>query len=500
MGWFERVLKKVLDEHSPSTKEEWLECVIQAHVKNQMIQNHGVTPCQYIFGRNPDIPSDLLSEPQSIIATTAATHDEAIAKSQAIRTSARKAVLELQDNRTLRVALLARPRTSLEYPPGSLVAYWRNQKWVQGKLIQGGQWHGTAVVIGNVGRNIVIAHHKHVLRVAPEQLRPATSEEKQLLGTPQGDLLGIKDLIEGGAFKSNQYIDLIHQSYPSIETPPIPPGLRPTYGPHQAPTSQVREPEVDSLPVPSSVPSEVEPRPAEPMPSVQSSAPSGESIVPTEAEAAPEPSSVRSSEPYASSSHASPSETYGPVRRKIIGKNGPEALWRPPAMRQEDFVSIMKEVVPTLIEEFTSSDSSASQGSKRALESNSEPDPSQPAATKVRVDAVCPNVPNEPNLHEVFSVAQLNDAQLSIDVLIAEYLKKKMTKELHHSNNPSELQSKIDEGKRVEWNTLLNKPNVLRIHYGKAARNIKQQFSHRFIGSRFFSDQKTVGGRTNSGS
>ena len=182
-GWFERVLKKVLDEHNPTNKEEWLECVHQSHVKNQMIQNHGVTPCQYIFGRNPDIPSDLLSEPQSLIAATAATHDEAIARSQAIRTSARKAVLELQDNRSLRVALLARPRTNLEYPPGSLVAYWRNQKWIQGKLVQGGQWHGTAVVIGNVGRNVIIAHRKQVLRVAPEQLRPATSEERALLGT-----------------------------------------------------------------------------------------------------------------------------------------------------------------------------------------------------------------------------------------------------------------------------------------------------------------------------
>ena len=491
-GWFERVLKKVLDEHSPSTKEEWLECVIQAHVKNQMIQNHGVTPCQYIFGRNPDIPSDLLSEPQSIIATTAATHDEALAKSQAIRTSARKAVLELQDNRTLRVALLARPRTSLEYPPGSLVAYWRNQKWVQGKLIQGGQWHGTAVVIGNVGRNIVIAHRKHVLRVAPEQLRPATSEEKQLLGTPQGDLLGIKDLIEGGAFKSNQYVDLIHQSYPSIGTPPVPPGLRPTFGPHQEHISQVKESEIDSLPVPSSVPNEMETSPDDPMPSVQPSASPGETVVSPEAEVSSESSSSRSSEPYASTAPVSTPETYGPVRRKIIGKNGPEALWRPPAMRQEDFVSIMKEVVPTLIEEFTSADSSASQGSKRNLESNSETDPNQPAVTKVRVDAVCPMVPSEQNLHEVFSVAQMNDANLTIDVLIAEYLKKKMTKELHHSNNPSALQSKIDEGKQVEWNTLLNKPNVLRIHYGKAARNIKQQFSHRFIGSRFVLTRKPL--------
>jgi hypothetical protein len=68
-GWFERVLKKVLDldEHSPQSREEWLECVTQSHVKNAMIQNHGVAPHQFVFGRNPNVPSDLMSEPQSAV-------------------------------------------------------------------------------------------------------------------------------------------------------------------------------------------------------------------------------------------------------------------------------------------------------------------------------------------------------------------------------------------------------------------------------------------------
>ena len=491
-GWFERVLKKVLDEHNPTSKYEWLECVLQSHVKNQMIQNHGVTPCQYIFGRNPDIPSDLLSEPQSLVAVTASTHDEALAQSQAIRTSARKAVLELQDNRAMRVALLARPRTSLDYPPGSLVAYWRNQKWIQGKLIQGGQWHGSAVVIGNVGRNVVIAHRKQVLRVAPEQLRPATSEEKQLLGTPHGELLGIKDLIEGGAFKSNQYVDLIHQSYPSINTPPVPPGLRPTFGPQRessAPTAEVnpREQEIPSEPSPENVNPSVNPS------TDQIAVPPGEAIVDPQHDADPESNRSHTSEPYASSPPVSQSESYGPVRRKIIGKNGPEALWRPPAMRQEDFVSIMKEVVPSLIEEFTSADSSSSdQGVKRQLEESSATDPNQPATCKIRVDAVADTTVRESDCHDVLSVEQIDDVNMSIDTLIAEYLKKKMTKELHHSNNPPELQQKIDEGKKTEWTTLLNKSNVLRIHYGRAAKEIREKLSHRFIGSRFVLTRKPL--------
>ena len=130
-GWFARVLQRVIDDHSPSSKEEWLECVHHAHIKNAMIQHHGFSPQQYVFGRNVDIPSDLLNEPLRIVPATASLTNAAIAKSQEMRNSARKAILELQDSRALRSALAARPRASITYQPGDLVAYWRSQKWIK---------------------------------------------------------------------------------------------------------------------------------------------------------------------------------------------------------------------------------------------------------------------------------------------------------------------------------------------------------------------------------
>ena len=48
------------------------------------------------------------------------------------------------------------------------MAYWRCQKYQQGHVILGGLWYGTAVVIGNVGKNYVIAHRKQIFRAAPE--------------------------------------------------------------------------------------------------------------------------------------------------------------------------------------------------------------------------------------------------------------------------------------------------------------------------------------------
>ena len=139
------------------------------------------------------IPGDLMNEPAQVIPLTASLPDTA----QAIRTTARKAVMELQD-KALRLALLARPRVATSFQPGDIVAYWRAQKRVNGVLHQDGKWYGSAIVLGKVGRNLVLIHRKQIFRRAPEGARMATQKERALVQTPQAELLGVKDLIEGG--------------------------------------------------------------------------------------------------------------------------------------------------------------------------------------------------------------------------------------------------------------------------------------------------------------
>ena len=66
-----------------------------------------------------------------------------------------------------------------------------------------------------MGKNYAIAHRKQIL-AAPEQLRPATSEEKAVVTTPNSELLGVKDMIEGETFRSQQFIDLVPGHYPTV--------------------------------------------------------------------------------------------------------------------------------------------------------------------------------------------------------------------------------------------------------------------------------------------
>ena len=110
-----------------------------------------MTPSQHVFGVNPRIPENLLDEPLEIVPATASLYQAAIAKQVATRQSARRAVLELQDAKALRLALAARPRVTPSVSPGQYVAYWRTQKWIQGSLEQHGRWHGPAIVLGHVG-------------------------------------------------------------------------------------------------------------------------------------------------------------------------------------------------------------------------------------------------------------------------------------------------------------------------------------------------------------
>eukprot|EP00435_Cladocopium_sp_Y103_P069646 s122_g33.t1 len=109
-----------------------------------------------------------MSEPLHVVPATLGLTEEAVAKSQAIRAAARKAVIETQDDLALRRAFSARPRLQQQFVAGDLVAYWRVQKYQQGQVHLGGRWYGTAVVIGSVGKNYVVAHRRQIFRVAPE--------------------------------------------------------------------------------------------------------------------------------------------------------------------------------------------------------------------------------------------------------------------------------------------------------------------------------------------
>ena len=403
-GWFGRILQKMIDEHSPSNKEERLECVHHAHVKNQSIQSYGFTPFQHVFGKNPSLPG------------------------------------ALQDDKAVPAAMSGRPRVIMEFKAGELVAYWRQQKVIQGTVQQGGRWHGTAVVISMVGRNVIVAHRKQIFRCAPEQLRPATTEERTMIESPEAELLGIKDLIEVGTFKSKQYIDLVPSEYPpsGVELPD------PSGRPVASQAHESAEPSQDAGPLETSSPGVNVDMHSTKSHDVKEHEPESQTK-----DRAVEPYVNPKSLPYVPEEESS----YGPVRRRVPTKSQSSSLFRPPAMQADDFSELMKDLAPSLIENAISSErgtssSSASSGAgaKRDREDDVTHIDEPPAQRARNVDS------------EVLSVEEITEAwNDGIETLIAAHIQKKLSKELPPHGNPPELQALVDESKVAEWGTLEEK-------------------------------------------
>ena len=490
-GIFAKVLSKVIAERNPTSKAEWLDCVRHCHVKNSTIQTHGFTPSQVVFGKNPDLPGELLTEPQNALL------EDNVEKAQSIRHSAKKAILELQDDKSMRRALAARPRLARNFRAGDIVAYWRDQKWQQGKLSRGGRWYGSAVAIGLIGKNVVIAHRTHILRCAPEQLRLATPEEKQLIETPETQLLGVKDMLEGGTFRSAQYLDLLHEAYPpvegavmenvvssNIESPSsdvnMPPAVEPTVE-AVPPTSAERV----SVPVEGvfddDVPTETKPIPKSAQGSRQ---PVDAAVVPPDAvELSAEPSSSNSASSSAPIVDKSSASTYGPMRR-VPTKTGPMSLHRPMPTSHADFVEVLTEVLPNMLDQAVDS------VKRSAPEASEEPQSKIPRRTDEQLSVESPAC-DDGSLSHADAQELWNSLQSGTthEVLFAQYLQKRMQKELRHSNNEPWLQGQIDAAKTAEWNTLTEKQAVRLLSPAEADR-VRKRFPNRIMGSRFVLTRK----------
>ena len=213
---FEVIFQKVLDQVQPVDQHEFEQCLLHtANCKNEMINSKGLSPVQHVFGRNPRIASDLLQDDPDPVAATSPLFDERAARTQAIRTAARVGVAVSQDDKSLRAAMSARPRVERDFVAGDFVSYWRTQKYMRGTRLVGGRWYGTGIVMGKIGRNVLVFHRQNMFKVSPEHLRHASESERAVAQADGRELLGITDLVaEGRNLLGNQYVDLSNQEGP----------------------------------------------------------------------------------------------------------------------------------------------------------------------------------------------------------------------------------------------------------------------------------------------
>ena len=497
-----------------------------------------MSPCQLVFGRNPRVPADLVQESPCPIAATSPLHDANAARAHEIRTQARIALVQSQDDISLRTALAARPRAERDFLAGDYVSHWRSQKYEKGVRMVGGRWYGTAIVMRKIGRNFLISHRKNLFKVAPEHLRHVTTEERMLAQTDGRELLGIDALMntDQKKFLGNQFLDLTQQSDPEVRShqqvvshPELLEDHWVQRGDllcriHKSARTTAFMPDQDdpvvknfqfedwratyvqdslepiihqifSEPLTQRVETRQPPWTGESQFKVRkvrdaltpeerglvsassSSAPSSGSSPDTNNPAVSDPTDSRQSEglrsePFPSTPSIGPGDNdqgvrnsaYGPVRLRMNQK-GPEMLWlRPHATQADGLREILEE----------------SHGTKRnqSRESSVEP-PSK--CTKIDAVDLCMLIEN---------------SSQPLEVLIANFLTKKMAKELHHSNNPPALQEKIDESKVVDWSTLRDEKEAIRVILPGQAKRIRAQKPDRIMTSRFVVTEKHEDGES----
>ena len=165
-----------------------LGCAVAAAM-NDRIRSSGCSAYQWLFGKSPQIPEDVLSPDGKFEALQAMELDEELRRRNRIRAMADEKISAYRLNEAVRTAILRKSHPMKDdYEPGELVAFWREAKYRQGKKGQKGKripasWYRGVVVGPRKGdgatkqNNFWVTSNGRCILVAKEQMRPAFGTE-----------------------------------------------------------------------------------------------------------------------------------------------------------------------------------------------------------------------------------------------------------------------------------------------------------------------------------
>lgn len=165
-----------------------LACAVGAAM-NDRIRSAGCSAYQWVFGKSPVLPQDILSPDGKFEALQAMELDDELKKRARTRALADEKLSAYRLNEAVRTAILRKSHPAKElYHPGELVAFWREAKYRQGKKGQKGKripasWYRGTIIGPHKGDSSVkqsnywVASGGRCVLVAREQLRPAFGTE-----------------------------------------------------------------------------------------------------------------------------------------------------------------------------------------------------------------------------------------------------------------------------------------------------------------------------------
>lgn len=226
------MLQKVLDQTSPTTREEWCSCVFEVEkAKNRLYNRSGYSPAQRQIGMNIRVPGSLTSDDPYDAVTMRSTATDDLQRLLEIREAALESFVKHTSEEVLRRASKARPRVKKEFSLGEKVFVFRKPLPRKGDLpdaeARKAVWCGPGTVIMTEGPNVWISMRGEMWKCSKEQVRSATSEEEEAYGLLEEEFKELRNEL-GRKGSKRAFKDISGWSFPpeAEEEDDEPPSIR----------------------------------------------------------------------------------------------------------------------------------------------------------------------------------------------------------------------------------------------------------------------------------
>ena len=154
--------------------------------KNRFFHRGGYSPSQLVFGANPRVPMELLSDDPLVEIGLQEVHADAFEqdtpaaefrRAQAVREKARELCLRITARDKVRLTSTAHKHPQRNWAVGQWVYVWRRHSGSGNGHLTRSRWVGPGVVIMQSGHTVWVSMRARLWKCNSDQLRPATHYE-----------------------------------------------------------------------------------------------------------------------------------------------------------------------------------------------------------------------------------------------------------------------------------------------------------------------------------
>ncbi len=225
-GWLKTKAEEELQTGSTvvGSPEDLEELLIQtAMAKNQHFSVGGFSPMQMVFGQNPRLPLEILSEDglQEVAWSDADdtidgdTPAATFAKAYKIRARARELCFKYQAKEKIRLSGNQRKHTQRSWSIGQWVYVWRRVSGSSAGHLTRSRWTGPGVVVLQAGHTVWVSMRSRLWKCNSDQLRPATHYESVGADIAHSDEL--RDIMSQAESSRTGAIDVSRDGAPPAE-------------------------------------------------------------------------------------------------------------------------------------------------------------------------------------------------------------------------------------------------------------------------------------------